>query len=238
MSVPNPLRARHGAFRCLVHAMTLAPLALAVGCGGATTNTLSATGGSSGSGASSAGGSSTGGSATGGTGGSSASGGSGGAQEAGAPCTSNSDCPAKQVCAFLKSQGCAAQGRCVTGFMVRCNSYAPGCACDGTTISVACTGLPAGYVSKPLAYPGQCDADGGTDGGARFPCGSTLTCDAKTQYCSIGVGGPCCGPPYYTCASIPSQCTTAHTCACIESAVNAQQCSESGGAVTVTFEYP
>jgi hypothetical protein len=37
---------------------------------------------------------------------------------------------------------------------------------------------------------------------------------------------------------IPASCAQDHSCACIKAAVSAQQCTESGGGVTVTFQYP
>jgi hypothetical protein len=90
--------------------------------------------------------------------------GTGGAQDAstGAPCDTDTDCTgANQACAYLESEACSAHGTCVaknTG--AQCNLYEPGCACDGTTIGIACTPLPDGYASKPLAHAGEC-ADGG-----------------------------------------------------------------------------
>jgi hypothetical protein len=89
---------------------------------------------------------------------------SGGAQDAstGAPCNADVDCAGtNQACAFLESEACSAHGTCVaknTG--PECNVFEPGCACDGTTIGIACTGLPDGYAYKALAHTGEC-SDGG-----------------------------------------------------------------------------
>lgn len=74
-------------------------------------------------------------------------------------CKTDADCGG-DVCAFPESGGCDVVGRCVSPPQAVCNAFSPGCACDGTLVNVACTGLPAGYVSKPLQHTGVC-ADGG-----------------------------------------------------------------------------
>ncbi len=202
---------------------------VAIGCGGSTFNGS----GSGGSAGASGGSGATGGSGgSGGTGGS-AGGGAGGS--GGGPCVTNADCAHNGLCGYPMKDGCAAKGTCFPLPGVVCNAFSPGCACDGSTINVICTGLPGGYASAPLLHPGQC-SDAGS--GKSFPCGSNLSCDSATQYCKIGEGGPCCAPPSYSCESIPASCSKDHTCACIKTAVGAQQCTESGGGVTVTFQYP
>jgi hypothetical protein len=75
-------------------------------------------------------------------------------------CTSDAQCPSGEACGFLETSGCAATGTCVTATQIVCNLYSPGCACDGAEITVACTGLPSGYVSEPLRHTGAC-VDGG-----------------------------------------------------------------------------
>ena len=55
---------------------------------------------------------------------------------------------------------CGTIGECFHVAPVECLVYEAGCACDGTEISIACTGLPAGYDTKPLRYTGACK-DGG-----------------------------------------------------------------------------
>jgi len=77
-------------------------------------------------------------------------------------CTKDADCGADQVCGFPASDGCSAAGTCFAKPGAVCEAYSPGCACDGSTITVICTGLPEGYVEKPLAHAGDC-ADAGAD---------------------------------------------------------------------------
>lgn len=220
------------------HLAFLATL-VAIGCGGSTGNDSgtggSSTGGTGGSstGGSSFGGSSTGGSSTGGssTGGTAAGGtGAGGSAGSSGACVTNADCP-KGICGFPTSEGCAAQGQCFPEPAALCDAYAPGCACDGSEVSLICEGLPDGYTKKPLAHAGTC-------AGEAFACGETLECNSATEICKIGMGGPCCGPPSYSCELIPAKCANDYTCACIQDAVGAQQCDELGGGVTVTFLYP
>jgi hypothetical protein len=71
-------------------------------------------------------------------------------------CTKSTDCGSGDVCGFPTADACSAKGQCFAGGPI-CNTFAPGCACDGTTINVACTGLPSGYATAPLAHTGQCD---------------------------------------------------------------------------------
>jgi hypothetical protein len=188
----------------------------------------------------------TGGGGTGGTGGSSATGGTtgsggtstggvsgtGGAGGGSGACSANSDCSSDQICGFATADGCSAQGECFPAPGMICNAYSPGCACDGTEISIVCTGLPAGYTAKPLQHAGTCDT------GKPFPCGPSLTCDPTMEFCKVGEGGAAGNPPSYSCETIPQSCAMDPTCACIQTAVGGQLCSESNGGVTVTFEYP
>ncbi len=78
----------------------------------------------------------------------------------GGPCTSNAECTNGQVCGYPEAGGCGVEGTCFPAPQVVCNAFSPGCACDGSEISIACTGLPSGYVSKPLRHTGAC-VDGG-----------------------------------------------------------------------------
>jgi hypothetical protein len=75
----------------------------------------------------------------------------------GAACTLDTDCTGDTRCAFLESDGCAAKGSCISVDKSggNCNAIVLVCACDGTEANGACTGLPAGYVSKPVVYPTQ-----------------------------------------------------------------------------------
>ena len=70
------------------------------------------------------------------------------------------------------TRACAATGQCFPAPGAVCQAYSIGCACDGTEINVACTGLPAGYASSPLLHTGPCTGDdagiakdSGTDSG-------------------------------------------------------------------------
>src|SRR5580704_16628768 len=63
----------------------------------------------------------------------------------GSTCTTNADCANGSICGYPVADGCAAKGSCFPGPGAVCELYAPGCACDGSEISVACTGLPSGY---------------------------------------------------------------------------------------------
>jgi hypothetical protein len=254
-------RASRSPLQAVLRSTAWAPLALVVACGGATRGSQLGQGGAAGAAGQGAGGSSTGtggsvssggsgvgtggtsgagGSGASGAGGSGASGGTSGAGGSGASggasgaCTSSSDCPSGDMCGYAEAAGCSAQGHCFP-LGPQCNAFSPGCACDGTTINIVCTGLPNGYVSAPFLHAGVCEAP---DAGTTFACGPSLTCDASTQYCSVTEGGPCCHPPSYSCQSIPSSCANNRTCGCIRAAVGAQGCSESGGGVTVTFEAP
>jgi hypothetical protein len=77
-----------------------------------------------------------------------------------------------------------------------CEAYSAGCACDGTVINIVCTGLPAGFVAKPLAHSGECE-DGGPDAGACCPQ------DWLGYKCNFpdGTPGYACHNPALGCAS-------------------------------------
>ena len=75
-------------------------------------------------------------------------------------CVADTDCGPGLVCGFPEAPACALKGQCLVPSPVGCNGYSPGCACDGSEISVVCTGLPTGYFTKPLRHKGVC-VDGG-----------------------------------------------------------------------------
>lgn len=77
----------------------------------------------------------------------------------GTACASSADCANGEICGFPQADGCAAKGSCFPAPGVVCLAYSPGCACDGSEISVACTGLPSGYTAKPLLHTGVCASD-------------------------------------------------------------------------------
>jgi hypothetical protein len=99
-------------------------------------------------------------------------------------------------------------------------------------VSVICEGLPDGYAKKPVKQLGSCAA------GGQFACGPSLLCVATGQYCQIGIGGPAGAEPTYACQQTPGDCQANYSCACIQKAVGAQQCSVTDGGVSVTFYYP
>ena len=80
------------------------------------------------------------------------------AHDAGAaPCAADTDCANGSICGFLEADGCAASGTCFAVSGAHCELYEQGCACGGTEINVACTGLPDGYSVKPLLHTGACE---------------------------------------------------------------------------------
>jgi hypothetical protein len=107
-------------------------------------------------------------------------------------CAQDADCGANQMCGFLASDACNAAGTCFPKPDFVCHAYSPGCACDGTGINVVCTGLPSGYVSKPLAHDGDCTSDGGKCcpvGWSMYPCtfpdgGAGLACHNPAMGCA------------------------------------------------------
>ncbi len=82
----------------------------------------------------------------------------------GKSCTEDGDCGSSRLlCGFPKADACNAVGQCFdVGGVAACLAYAPGCACDGTVINVACSPLPSGYASKPLLHDGNCTSDAGS----------------------------------------------------------------------------
>ncbi len=155
---------------------------LSSGGGSGSTTSGTASSGKGGSGASSSG---TGGSGTASSG--IASSGTGGTVDAGAPCSTSSDCGAREICGFPASEGCSAKGQCFADPGVTCQAIALGCACDGSMINIACNGLPDGYETKPFLHDGACTNDvgdgGGSDAGKCCPVGYDL------YSCSLNAGG-------------------------------------------------
>jgi hypothetical protein len=96
-------------------------------------------------------------------------------------CTKNSDC-GKGLCGFAESAACAAKGQCFPEPGAVCNGFSPGCACDGTTINVMCTGLPDGYATAPLAHVGACTTS--IDAGSTYSC-VDQTCVPGKDICVI-----------------------------------------------------
>jgi hypothetical protein len=68
-------------------------------------------------------------------------------------CRSAAECAKSQMCAFPAADGCFAQGTCMAIDPVKCNAVVLGCACDGSKVNIVCTGLPNGYLMKPVRDP-------------------------------------------------------------------------------------
>jgi hypothetical protein len=135
----------------------------------------------------------------------------GGGRDGSGACVRDSDCASNQLCGFAASDGCSAVGQCFPGPGAICQAFAPGCACDGTVINIACTGLPQGYFSKPLAHSGACSVPTAAccpaswdlipctypDGGAAFNCHNPALGCASSSVCGVGcdsvAGGRCDG---------------------------------------------
>src|SRR5580658_6334072 len=163
------------------------------------------------------------------------------------PCTTDADCATDERCGFAESAGCSATGSCFPAPGVTCNVVLLACACDGTEINVACTGLPGDYAPKPYAHSGACGPDsggGGKDAGT-LACGP-YSCDVATEFCYEAGGGailPDGGSNFtYACSPIPAQCQPAPTCACIVAAdagTHGCPCSvQAGGALLAACLYP
>ncbi len=109
-----------------------------------------------------------------------------GGVDGGKACASSADCAANETCGFATSAACAAKGTCFALAGAMCLAYSPGCACDGTEINVACTGLPTGYATKALAHAGACGTDAGPAPGA---CASNADCPTGDVCAFPAVGG-------------------------------------------------
>ena len=132
---------------------------------------------------------------------------------------SDTDCTSNEICGFPESLACAATGQCFPAPGAVCQAYSIGCACDGTEINVACTGLPAGYASSPLLHTGPCTGDdagiakdSGTDsGGSHTACSTDADC-APNELCGFletaacAAKGECFSAAVVTCASYGAGC--------------------------------
>jgi hypothetical protein len=89
------------------------------------------------------------------------------------------------------------------------------------------------------------DADGGTDADAgsagRFACGSTATCDGRSQICEHVQGGAPPGVDIYDCLAVPAACQRNVSCACVGTALagrGATTCAAASGNLTVQINVP
>jgi hypothetical protein len=115
--------------------------------------------------------------------------------QSGGTCLTSADCASGEECGFAETGACGNVGQCFSVPAVHCELYSAGCACDGSEINVACTGLPNGYSTKPLLYNGACADAGQPDGGDGGACVSF-----QGGHCGGNTAHPC------TCAS-PLVCT-------------------------------
>ena len=78
------------------------------------------------------------------------------AVDAGGPCVTSADCGKNEACGYKQTDGCSAKGTCFASLGATCQLFEPGCACDGSSVNLACNGLPMGYTTKPLRAAGAC----------------------------------------------------------------------------------
>jgi hypothetical protein len=125
-------------------------------------------------------------------------------------CVSDVDCPNNGLCGYPEAAGCAATGVCFASPGAVCLAFSPGCACDGSQINVACTGLPSGYFSKALRHTGECtsvsDSGASADGGA-----CVISASSYNQSCTVDSD----------CRMVSSGNYCSPTCLCGGSAINA-----------------
>jgi hypothetical protein len=156
---------------------------------------------------------------------------------------SDADCGANRICGFPEVDACGARGQCFPAPSSNCLVYGAGCACDGTTINIACTGLPTGYNPKPLLHAGDCQ-DAAAPCKASADCGATGLCGFPTSAACAALG-QCFPRPQGLCdAYLPG-------CACDGTTINlicgglpdgyaekpvrnAGQCTDAGGTTCAT----
>jgi hypothetical protein len=111
---------------------------------------------------------------------------------------------------------------------------------SGTT-SGSSSGASSSSSGGGASDGGAGDAGASDAGPGVFACGPTVSCDGRTQYCEIRIGGVVLadggGNKTYVCTAFPLKCAGDHSCACIATSP-AQQCTESDGDVTLTTDTP
>jgi hypothetical protein len=133
----------------------------------------------------------------------------------GSPCSASAPCGVGFQCGYPTKNACSAAGTCFVDPGVHCELFSPGCACDGTTVNIGCTGLPDGYAPAPLVHTGECtDAGPSEDGGPGVDGGKACARDAD---CTPGIcgfptanactaTGTCFPAPGVTCAAYVAGC--------------------------------
>lgn len=138
----------------------------------------------------------------------------------GGSCSSDNDCASGEQCAFKESDACTAKGRCFnTQGIATCAMYSAGCACDGTTVNVACQPFPDGWTGHPIAHAGECTGGGADGGGA--PCTKSSDCVGDQMECAFNMSEGCAAQGY--CVSVAGVATCAAYsagCACDGSEIN------------------
>ena len=125
--------------------------------------------------------------------------------DASSTCTVDADCGTGMVCGFPESVACSATGQCFPAPGATCTAWLPGCACDGTEINTTCTGLPTGYVTKPLHNAGPCTDDGGVICTSSFDCAADEVCGFP-ENAGCGYAGRCFPAVGSTCMAFSPGC--------------------------------
>ena len=114
-------------------------------------------------------------------------------------CVNPWDCESGQICGYLESAGCSAQGECLptpTMGNGNCSNDGPFCACDGTDVETACQDdMPVGYLNKAVAHLGNCAQPSPSDAGVNDAGPTYCTADSGTcgsgQVCLYPLGAGC-----------------------------------------------
>jgi hypothetical protein len=142
---------------------------------------------------------------------------------------------------------------CGAASSVQCYAGSAG-VCGDTFVAQVCTRgawacppgtLPAAECRCYGSRPGcTCGASGwtcpnlGSDAGRSFACGPVLRCDLDAQYCEAFSGGIRAGVRY-RCATLPTECGSAPSCACMGPQPEPASCrQEADGSIFITINAP